>query len=75
MDLPDRGVAWSEYQAETRHVASVAAKVVRVIDEPTGGPEVTLTDWEPDGEEKIVAAALYASTELPDSRLRDLARS
>ena len=33
-----------------------------------------LTDWEPDGEEKIVAAALYASTELPDSRLRDLAR-
>ena len=55
-------------------VASVAAKVSAGIDEPTGGPEVTLTDWEPDGEEKIVAAALYASTELPDSRLRDLAR-
>jgi len=75
VDLPDRGVAWSEYQAETRDgVASVAAKVTAGVDEPTGGPEVTLTDWEPDGEEKIVAAALYASTDLPDGRLRDLVR-
>ncbi|HSD49455.1 MAG TPA: FAD-dependent thymidylate synthase [Actinomycetota bacterium] len=75
VDLPDRGVAWSEYQAETRDaVASVAAKATAGVDEPTGGPEVTLTDWEPDGEEKIVAAALYASTDLPDRRLQDLAR-
>jgi hypothetical protein len=75
VDLPDRGVAWSEYQTETRDgVASVAAKVTAGVDEPTGGPAVTLTDWEPDGEEKIVAAALYATTDLSDGRLRELAR-
>ncbi len=75
VDLPDRGGAWSEYQAATREaVAGVAAKMAIDVDAPTGGPEVTLTDWEPDGEEKIVAAALYAVTELPDERLRELAR-
>ncbi len=76
VDLPDRGVAWSSYQAETRDaLASVAARVTAGLDEPTGGAEVTLTDWEPDGEEKIVAAALYSVTELPDDGLRELARS
>jgi len=75
VDLPDRGVAWSEHQAATRDaVGEVAARVTAGVDEPTGGPEVTLTDFEPDGEEKIVAAALYAVTDLPDGRLRELAR-
>ena len=31
--------------------------------------EVTLTDFDPDGEIKIVAAALYAVSELPDDQL------
>ena len=75
VDLSDRGVAWSEYQAATRDAtAEVASKLTAGVDSPTGGPEVTLTDWEPDGEEKIVAAALYAVTEIPDERLRELAR-
>jgi thymidylate synthase ThyX len=73
VDLADRGVAWSEYQRATREgTAEVAARVTAGIQSPTGGPEVTLTDWEPDGEEKIVAAALYATTELPDERLRQV---
>ncbi|GBC86322.1 Thymidylate synthase ThyX [bacterium HR12] len=75
VDQPDRGVAWSEYLRETREAtAAVASRLLAGAEEPTGGPEVTLTDWEPDGEEKVVAAALYAVTHLSDARLRELVR-
>jgi hypothetical protein len=35
---------------------------------------VTLTDFDPDGELKMVAAALYASSPLPDDQLLEVAR-
>jgi Thymidylate synthase complementing protein len=35
---------------------------------------VTLTDFDPDGEIKIVAAALYAVSDLPDDQLMQIAR-
>ena len=37
-------------------------------------PEVTLTDFDPEGEVKVVAAALYAVSGLPDDQLLALAR-
>jgi Thymidylate synthase complementing protein len=36
---------------------------------------VALTDFDPLGEEKVVAAAMYTSTDLPDGQLRGLART
>ncbi len=36
---------------------------------------VTLTDWDPDGETKLTAAALYAVSELPDAHLRGVAEA
>jgi len=36
--------------------------------------EVTLADFDPDGEAKVVAAALYAASALPDERLVAIAR-
>jgi hypothetical protein len=36
--------------------------------------EVTLCDFDPDGETKVVAAALYASSALPDDQLLGIAR-
>jgi hypothetical protein len=33
---------------------------------PGGGPEVTLVDWDPDGELKVVAAMLYPYSDLPE---------
>ena len=75
VDVPDRGVAWSEYLKETRERAKdVAEKYLGGI-EPGGRGEVTLTDYDPAGEEKVVAAALYAASELPDDRLLSLAHS
>jgi thymidylate synthase ThyX len=74
VDQPDRGAAWSAYLAATRRkVAERASQLVTDVQaEPR--PEVTLTDFDPDGEVKIVAAALYAVSDLPDDQLMRIAR-
>ena len=73
VDNPDRGGRWSEYLASTREdVVAVAERFVSVDPEPRG--EVTLSDFDPDGEVRIVAAALYAVSDLPDDQLLALAR-
>jgi thymidylate synthase ThyX len=74
VDQPTRGGAWSEYLADARRRTDALADdiVADTIAEPR--PEVTLTDFDPDGEVKIVAAALYAVTDLPDDQLLQMAR-
>jgi hypothetical protein len=74
VDAPDRGGAWSSYLADTRTaVADIARSVAGHV---TSAPrdEVTLTDFDPEGEVKVVAAALYAASTLPDDQLVELAR-
>ena len=74
VDLPDRGGRWSEYLADTRNAtASVATSLLQGIGRASRD-EVTLTDFDPDGEVKIVAAALYATSDLPDDQLQSIAR-
>ncbi len=73
VDLEDRGVLWSEYLRDVRQELEEQAEG---LGSPTdSGPSVTLTDWDPDAELKIAAAALYAVSELPDADLVDLARA
>src|SRR3990170_1522139 len=75
VDLPDRGVAWSRYLADTRETtAEIAAKYTEGI-EAGARDIVTLTDFDPLGEEKVIAAALYANADLPDDRLQSLAHT
>jgi thymidylate synthase ThyX len=74
LERPERGGVWSRYLAETTQAtAAVAARVLEGI-EPEPRPEVTLTDWDPDGEVKVIAAALYAASRLPDDQLLAVAR-
>jgi thymidylate synthase ThyX len=74
VDLPERGGAWSAYLDATRQATTrVADRLVGGV-RPEGREAVTLTDFDPDGEVKVVAAALYASTSLADDQLLDLAR-
>ena len=73
VDLEDRGVRWSRYLEDVRRsLEEEAAGLQPPIDT---GPSVTLTDWDPDAEVKIAAAALYAVSEIPDRDLLDLARA
>ena len=74
LERPERGGVWSRYLEETREATREVA--TRLFDgvEPEPRPEVTLTDFDPDGEVKVVAAALYAVSSLPDDQLLTLAR-
>jgi hypothetical protein len=75
VDLPDRGVAWSRYLEDTRERTLEVAEKYTAGVEPGPRELVTLTDHDPLGEEKVVAAALYAATDLPDDRCRSLAHT
>ena len=74
VDQPDRGGRWSRYLADCREATRREAD--RLLDgadaEPR--PEVILTGFDPEGEVKVVAAALYAASDLPDDQLLSLAR-
>ncbi|HXA97480.1 MAG TPA: FAD-dependent thymidylate synthase [Candidatus Dormibacteraeota bacterium] len=74
LDRPDRGGAWTRYLADTREeTEALAARLLQDV-EPEPRAEVTLTDFDPDGEVKVVAAALYAASALPDDQLVAIAR-
>jgi thymidylate synthase ThyX len=82
VDLPDRGGAWSAYLAETQTAVRLAAEGALATPEAarTSGvarepAEVTLTDFDPAGEVKVVAAALYAVSDRPDHELLATARA
>jgi thymidylate synthase ThyX len=78
VDLQERGNRWSQYLADVRQdLEKIGDGVMAGPDADPGagaGPGVTLTDWDPEAETKIVAAALYAVTDLPDSRLQAIVR-
>jgi hypothetical protein len=71
---PERGGAWSRYLAETRDGTTDVARRMLAGVEPEPRDDVTLTDFDPDGEVKVVAAALYAVSDLPDDQLLSIAR-
>jgi thymidylate synthase ThyX len=83
VDVPERGGVWSTYledtRRETRDVARRLLERESVVSQSGSnaggtGEEVTLTDYDPDGEAKVVAAALYAVSSRPDAELLEIAR-
>src|SRR6185436_11878217 len=74
VDIAERGGVWSAYLADTRTAVSRVADTILAGAVPEERDEVTLTDFDPDGEVKVVAAALYAGTALPDDQLLAAAR-
>jgi thymidylate synthase ThyX len=74
VERPERGGVWSAYLRDTREATRDVAE--RLLHDAAAEPraEVTLTDWDPDGEVKVVAAALYAASDLPDDQLLAIAR-
>jgi thymidylate synthase ThyX len=74
VDQPDRGGSWSEYLGRARDDTAAVAEELLGAAEPEPRPDVVLTDFDPEGELKVVAAALYAATSLPDDQLLEAAR-
>jgi thymidylate synthase ThyX len=74
VDREDRGVRASAYLAETRAALEAVATELLDGEAPARG-EVVLADHDPDGELKVVAAALYPACALPYDELLRRARA
>ena len=75
VDVADRGGAWTDYLKATREATADAASLF--VDSQAlrdRDAEVVLTDFDPEGELKVVAAALYAATNRSDDELLEIAR-
>ena len=67
VDLPDRGEEAGHYGADIRERLEDLAEGLFADGDPVAGsPVVDLTDFDPDGEVKLVAAALYPVTNRSD---------
>jgi thymidylate synthase ThyX len=69
VDRPDRGIAWSAYLAETRAATEDAVARIFGEEDPEPRPGVTLTDFDPAGEDKVLAAVCYPHLDLPDDQV------
>ena len=71
VDLPERGLAWSDYLRRNREAMEVIAYEMLSDDTVSGptDPAVELVDFDPDGEVKVIAAMLYPYTGLPESKV------
>ncbi len=87
VDVSDRGEAHSRYlERNARRMHDLAGLLFAdeparagldsengsdSVAAPGGDPEVTLLDWDPDAEVKVVAAMLYPYTNLPEHRIQE----
>ena len=70
VDMPSRGGLWSSYLEDTRLRVDQIAKTINV--DPILVDEVDLIEWDPNTEEKLVAAILFPEMNLPESQLIEI---
>ncbi len=76
VDLPDRGEAVGGYSAARREaLEEIAAGLFPGASAAGPQPTVQLTDFDPEGEVKLVAAALYPVTNRPDREVDQRVRT
>ncbi len=77
VDLPDRGQATSDYLASRRAEMETTTYELLPDDQVTqpSAPAVTLVDWDPEGEIKVVAAMLYPYTGLAETAVLERVRA
>lgn len=75
IDLPDRGGVWTAYLRDRARETRVLSSSIAGQPDGKARPQVALSDFDPEGEVKVVAAALYPATQLPLDRLLAVAGS
>ncbi|MGE0307205.1 MAG: FAD-dependent thymidylate synthase [Acidimicrobiia bacterium] len=69
VDLADRGGAWSDYMSTNRDAtAEITEQLFGDLDDEIA-PSVKLLDFDPEGEDKLLAAIAYSSSHLPEEQL------
>ncbi len=82
VDQPNRGARGTEYLRDTRtsfdriarQIAASIGDAAHADPARAADDEVSLTDFDPDGELKVAAAALYAASSASDGELLNAAR-
>ena len=75
LDVPDRGVAWTNYLASTKSATHDLVASLSIADDPRDRESVTLTDFDPHGETRILEAIITAnSTVSADAARRTVER-
>jgi thymidylate synthase ThyX len=78
VDRPDRGGSWSNYLEDTRARTAdlvdelfpdLASPADTVVGGPSGQPSVTLLDFDPDGEDKVIAAICAPLVDRPEEEV------
>lgn len=64
VDQPDRGIAWTAYLGGVSARMSAITRSLELV--VPRSQEVVLRDWDLDGEDKIIAAALYEYSVMSD---------
>ena len=70
VDRPDRGQAGSAYLRSTRAAMEEVAGRLFGGERAEPRPSVTLVDYDPDAEDKLLAAMLYPYTDLPEDQVQ-----
>lgn len=75
VDLPERGGRWSHYLAATRENTSQLVASLFSDTPVNQAAAVELVDFDPDAENKLLAAICYPYTNLPEHQLLERVRS
>ncbi|MHB8512962.1 MAG: FAD-dependent thymidylate synthase [Actinomycetota bacterium] len=75
VEQPDRGGAWISYLSSTRSAMKDLSDRILKDEKPEDRPLVSLVDFDPDAEVKLVASMLYPYSSLPEDMLIEKARS
>jgi thymidylate synthase ThyX len=68
IDVPDRGGLWTKHFEDIR--TSMASQAALLDTRPGAPATVDLVEWDPDGERKVAASALYPYVNMSDRDLR-----
>jgi thymidylate synthase ThyX len=79
VDRPDRGGEWSAYLEGTRQATAERVEALLADPDPeedpargpSGQPSVALVDFDPDGEDKVIAAICTPLTSLSEEQVRN----
>ena len=72
VDLEDRGVAWTNYMAETKSATSQLLSGLWAPSDAVEGESVTLTDFDPEGEQRVAEAIAFSATDKSAEEIRRL---
>jgi hypothetical protein len=75
VDIADRGGRWSQYLTNTRENTSELVQSLFGDTPVEQAPAVQLVDWDPEAEDKMLAAICYPLTHLPEHQLMERVRT